>query len=142
MIHIDCDRIMVKNKRIQMKEIIRIAADVAEGIKFMNDHGVAYKDLNTKWILFDKNGTLCLGDIGIVAACKNVVKLWNTKPMVTVGLLTRSSRVIQKQSTETWMSNVFSFGMMVWEMMKGEAAYATLPPTHLILATLIGLLIL
>ncbi|KAJ0781006.1 putative cyclin-dependent kinase TKL-Pl-7 family [Helianthus annuus] len=89
MIHIDCDRIMVKNKRIQMKEIIRIAADVAEGIKFMNDHGVAYKDLNTKWILFDKNGTVCLGDIGIVAACKNVVKLWNTKPMVTVGLLTR-----------------------------------------------------
>ncbi|KAJ0882619.1 putative dual-specificity kinase TKL-Pl-7 family [Helianthus annuus] len=72
MIHIGCDRIMVKNKRIQMKEIIRIATDVAEGIKFMNDQGVAYKDLNTKWILFDKNVTVCLGDTGIVAACKTV----------------------------------------------------------------------
>ncbi|KAI4340340.1 hypothetical protein MLD38_025188 [Melastoma candidum] len=25
---------------------------------------------------------------------------------------------------ETWMSNVYSFGMVIWEMVSGEAAYA------------------
>lgn len=64
--------LILKNKKLQMKEIIRIAVDVAEGIKFMNDHGVSYRDLNTQRILLDRHGNACLGDMGIVTACKNV----------------------------------------------------------------------
>lgn len=64
--------LMLKNKKLQTKEIIRIATDVAEGIKFMNDHGIAYRDLNTQRILLDRHGNACLGDMGIVAACKSV----------------------------------------------------------------------
>lgn len=63
---------IIKNKKLQTKEIIRIAADVAEGIKFVNDHGVAYRDLNAQRILLDRHGNACLGDMGIVAACKSV----------------------------------------------------------------------
>ena len=63
--------LMSKNKKLHTREIMRIAADVAEGIKFMNDHGVAYRDLNTQRILLDKHGNSCLGDMGIVAACKS-----------------------------------------------------------------------
>lgn len=32
--------------------------------------------------------------------------------------------------TETWMSNVYSFGMVVWEMVTGEAAYSTYSPVQ------------
>lgn len=63
---------MLKSKKLQIKDILRIAIDVAEGIKFMNDHGVAYRDLNTQRILLDRHGNACLGDMGIVAACKSV----------------------------------------------------------------------
>ena len=38
----------------------------------MNDHGVAYRDLNTPRILLDRHGNACLGDMGIVTACKSV----------------------------------------------------------------------
>ena len=64
--------LLLKNKKLQAKDIVRIAVDVAEGIKFMNDHGVAYRDLNTQRILLDKHGNACLGDMGIVTACKSV----------------------------------------------------------------------
>ena len=64
--------LMLKNKKLQIKEIMRIAADVAEGVKFMNDHGIAYRDLNTQRILLNKHGNACLGDMGIVTACKSV----------------------------------------------------------------------
>ena len=64
--------LMLKNKKLQTKEITRIAIDIVEGIKFMNDHGVAYRDLNTQRILLDKNGNACLGDMGILTACKNL----------------------------------------------------------------------
>ncbi|KVI11180.1 Protein kinase, catalytic domain-containing protein [Cynara cardunculus var. scolymus] len=98
------DRIMLKNKKIQTKEMIRIAADVAEGIKFMNDHGVAYRDLNTQRILLDKNGNACLGDMGIVSACKSVGEAMDYE---TDGY--------------RWLAP---------EMVSGEAAYAALSPVQ------------
>lgn len=64
--------LMMKSKKLQTKEIIRIGIDVAEGLKFMNDHDVSYRDLNTQRILLDKHGNACLGDMGIVTACKSV----------------------------------------------------------------------
>lgn len=64
--------LVLKKKKLQTKEIFRIAVDIAEGMKFMNDHGVAYRDLNTHRILLDKQGNACLGDMGIVTACKSV----------------------------------------------------------------------
>lgn len=66
------NELMLKSKKLQTKEIVRIALDVAEGIKFMNDHGIAYRDLNTQRILLDRHGNACLGDMGIVTACKSV----------------------------------------------------------------------
>ncbi|CAL0302920.1 unnamed protein product [Lupinus luteus] len=64
--------LMSKNKKLQTKDIVRIAVDVAEGVKFMNDHGVAYRNLNTQRILLDKHVNACLGDMGIVNACRSV----------------------------------------------------------------------
>lgn len=64
--------LMLKSKKLQIREIVRIAIDVVEGIKFMNEHGVTYRDLNTQRILLDRHGNSCLGDMGIVAACKSV----------------------------------------------------------------------
>lgn len=32
--------------------------------------------------------------------------------------------------TETWMSNVYSFGMIVWEMVTGEIAYSAFSPVQ------------
>nr|XP_043622893.1 serine/threonine-protein kinase STY46-like [Erigeron canadensis] len=124
------DRIMVKNKKIQVKEIVRIASDVAEGVKFMNDHGVAYRDLNTQRILLDKNGNACLGDMGIVSACKNTGEAMEYE---TDGYRWLAPEIIAgdpETVTETWMSNIFSFGMVVWEMITGEAAYAALSPVQ------------
>lgn len=63
--------LMLKNKKLQSKDIVRIAVAVAEGMKFMNDHAVAYRDLNTHRILLDRHGNACLGDMGIVTACKS-----------------------------------------------------------------------
>lgn len=64
--------VMQKNKKFPTREVMRIALDVAEGLMFMNIHGVAYRDLNTHRILLDRLGNACLGDMGIVTSCNNV----------------------------------------------------------------------
>ncbi|CAL5424628.1 unnamed protein product [Camellia sinensis] len=122
--------IMLKNKKLQTKEIIRIAADVAEGMKFVNDHGVAYKDLNTQRILLDRHGNACLGDMGIVTACKSV---GDAMEYETDGYRWLAPEIIAgdpESVTESWMSNVYSFGMVIWEMVTGEAAYSAYSPVQ------------
>ncbi|KAI3461827.1 hypothetical protein Pfo_018490 [Paulownia fortunei] len=116
--------LILKNKKLQTKEILRIVTDVAEGIKFMNDHGVAYRDLNTQRILLDKRGNACLGDMGIVAACKSVGEAMEYE---TDGYRWLAPEIISgdpENVTETWMSNAYSFGMIIWEMVTGEIAYS------------------
>ncbi|KDP45777.1 hypothetical protein JCGZ_17384 [Jatropha curcas] len=122
--------LMLKNKKLQIKEIIRIASDIAEGIKFMNDHGVAYRDLNTQRILLDRHGNACLGDMGIVTACKSMGEAMEYE---TDGYRWLAPEIIAgdpESVSETWMSNVYSFGMVIWEMVTGEAAYAACSPVQ------------
>ncbi|BAB10268.1 unnamed protein product [Arabidopsis thaliana] len=109
--------LMLKNKKLQTKQILRIAIDIAEGLKFVNDHGVAYRDLNTQRILLDKHGNACLGNIGIVTACKSFGE--------AVEYETDGYRWLAPE-----MSNAYSFGMVLWEMVTGEAAYASCSPVQ------------
>ncbi|XP_011003595.1 PREDICTED: probable LRR receptor-like serine/threonine-protein kinase At1g12460 [Populus euphratica] len=124
------NELMLKNKKLQPKEIMRIATDVAEGMRFMNDHGVAYRDLNTQRILLDRHGNACLGDMGIVTVCKSMGEAMEYE---TDGYRWLAPEIIAgdpENITETWMSNAYSFGMVVWEMVTGEAAYAAYSPVQ------------
>ncbi|GLU02574.1 hypothetical protein SLE2022_198200 [Rubroshorea leprosula] len=122
--------LMLKSKKLQTKEIIRIAVDVAEGVKFMNDHGVACRDLNAQRILLDRHGIACLGDMGIVTACKSFGEAMEYE---TDGYRWLAPEIIAgdpENVTETWMSNAYSFGMVIWEMVTGETAYASCSPVQ------------
>ncbi|KAJ6716374.1 PROTEIN KINASE SUPERFAMILY PROTEIN [Salix koriyanagi] len=124
------NELMLKNKKLQTKEIMRIATDVAEGMRFMNDHGVAYRDLNTQRILLDRHGNACLGDMGIVTVCKSMGEAMDYE---TDGYRWLAPEIIAgdpENITETWMSNAYSFGMVIWEMVTGEAAYAAYSPVQ------------
>ncbi|CAN1201118.1 Serine/threonine-protein kinase STY8 [Linum perenne] len=124
------NELMYKNRKLQTKEILRIAVDVAEGLGFLNDHGVAYRDLNTQRILLDRHGNACLGDTGVVAACKNASEALEYE---TDGYRWLAPEIIAgdpETVSETWMSNVYSFGMVIWEMVTGEAAYGSYSPVQ------------
>uniref|UniRef100_A0A1D1YJD0 Serine/threonine-protein kinase HT1 n=1 Tax=Anthurium amnicola TaxID=1678845 RepID=A0A1D1YJD0_9ARAE len=119
-----------RSKKIPTRDLLRIAADVAEGLSFMNDHGVSYRDLNTQRVLLDKQGNACLGDMGVVSAVKNAGDVTEYE---TAGYRWLAPEIIAgdpETVVETWMSNVYSFGMVVWEMVTGEAAYSSYSPVQ------------
>ncbi|KAK9154015.1 hypothetical protein Sjap_001495 [Stephania japonica] len=128
--------IIQKRKKLQVKEVIRIAIDVAEGIKFMNDHGVAYKDLNSQSVWMDRGGNASVGDMGIVSVCRSNGEAteyetdgyrWLAPELQGLNF----ERNCDPESVkETWTSNVYSFGMVVWEMVTGEAAYSSCSPVQ------------
>ncbi|KAF6164858.1 hypothetical protein GIB67_017061 [Kingdonia uniflora] len=122
--------VIQKGKKIQLKEITRISVDVAEGLKFMNDHGVSYKDLNTQRILLDRQGNACIGNMDVAKVCSTNGEV---RDYETDGYRWLAPEIIAgdpESVTETWMSNVYSFGMVLWEMITGEAAYSTYSPVQ------------
>ncbi|XP_051132032.1 uncharacterized protein LOC127252067 [Andrographis paniculata] len=122
--------LILKSKKLSMKEVLRIVTDVAAGVKFMNDHGIAYRDLNTQRILLEKRGNACLGDMGIVSTCNNGSEATEYE---TDGYRWLAPEIISgdpENVTETWMSNAYSFGMIIWEMVTGEIAYSAYSPVQ------------
>lgn len=63
--------VIQRNEKIPMREVVGIALDVAEGLMFVNDHGMAYRDLSTQRILLDRQGNACIGYAGVVTSCCN-----------------------------------------------------------------------
>ncbi|KAG7549836.1 Protein kinase domain [Arabidopsis thaliana x Arabidopsis arenosa] len=122
--------LVLKKKKLQTKVIFQIAVDIAEAMKFINDHGVAYRDLNTQSILLDKQCNACLGDLGIVTACKSVNEAMEYE---TDGYRWLAPEIIAgdpEKTRESWMSNAYSFGMVLWEMVTGEEAYGSCSPVQ------------
>ncbi|WOL04614.1 serine/threonine-protein kinase STY46 [Canna indica] len=119
-----------KHKKVPLREAMRIALDVAEGLMFMNNHGVTYRDLNTQRILLDRQRNACLGDMGIVTSCNNCGEVTEYE---MAGYRWLAPEIIAGDPecvTETWMSNVYSYGMVLWEMITGEAAYSSYSPVQ------------
>lgn len=124
------DLLQSRRRRIPTGELLRIAAGVAEGLQFVNDHGVCFRDLNTQRILLDKQGNACLGDMGVVSVSKTTGEVADYE---TAGYRWLAPEVIAgdpETVTETWMSNVYSFGMVLWEMVTGEVAYSSYSPVQ------------
>ncbi|PAN50129.1 hypothetical protein PAHAL_9G500500 [Panicum hallii] len=124
------DIIMQRNKRLSLRDTVRIALDVADGLAFMNSYGIAYRDLNSRKILLDRQGNACLGDMGIVTPCNNVGEVTEYE---TSGYRWLAPEIIAgdpETVSETWMSNVYSYGMVLWEMITGEEAYSTYSPVQ------------
>ncbi|KAL0928921.1 hypothetical protein M5K25_000854 [Dendrobium thyrsiflorum] len=121
---------LIQSKKVRVRDIMRIGLDVSEGLLFMNSHGVAYRDLNRKRILLDRQGHACLGDMGIVSTCMNPRQVTEYE---TAGYQWLAPEIIAadpENKTETWMSNVYSFAMVLWEMVTGEVAYSSYSPVQ------------
>lgn len=124
------DIIMQRNKRLSLRDTVRIALDVADGLAFMNSYGIAYRDLNAQRILLDRQGNACLGDMGIVTPCNNAGEVTEYE---TSGYRWLAPEIIAgdpESVSETCMSNVYSYGMVLWEMVTGEEAYSTYSPVQ------------
>lgn len=119
-----------KSKKLPLRDVLRIAIDIAEGIFFLIDHGIVHRDLNTMSILLDKQGNAAIADIGLVCPCQILGEVLEYE---TGGYKWLAPEVIAADPetvSETPMSNVYSFGMILWEMLTCQAPYAGYSPVQ------------
>ncbi|BFI39600.1 protein MpMAPKKK15 [Marchantia polymorpha subsp. ruderalis] len=118
-----------KGGGLQLSDLLRIARDVAEGLRFLHDQGVVHRDLKSTSVLFDGSGAARVGDLG-------VVRLWNAfTEDIPVGsnfywMAPEALGIDSESNTVTGKSDVYSYGMLLWEMLTGQQPYASYSPVQ------------
>jgi serine/threonine protein kinase len=108
---------------IPLENIISIALDVARGLEYIHSQGIVHRDIKPENILFDENLCVKIADFGI--ACEE----------------TLCDVLVEDEGTYRWMApemikqkaynrkvDVYSFGLLLWEMVSGRIPYENLTP--------------
>ncbi|KAL6627240.1 hypothetical protein ACP70R_030966 [Stipagrostis hirtigluma subsp. patula] len=112
-----------ENHPIPLEKIIAIALDVARGMEYIHSQGIVHRDIKPENILFDENFCVKIADFGI--ACEESV----------------CDLLVEDEGTYRWMApemikrkaynrkvDVYSFGLLLWEMVSGRIPYENLTP--------------
>jgi tetratricopeptide (TPR) repeat protein/tRNA A-37 threonylcarbamoyl transferase component Bud32 len=142
-----------KQKPLPLRELLEISAQICEGLQAAHDKGIIHRDIKPANIYLCKSGTIKILDFGLaklagsdvtleraVAASTAVPKTSSTESLTKA--LTRTGTVagtagymspeqVRHEELDT-RSDLFSFGLVVYEMACGQRAFTgqTLVDVH------------
>ncbi|XP_057949104.1 serine/threonine/tyrosine-protein kinase HT1 [Malania oleifera] len=113
----------LEHKSLPLEKLISIALDIARGMEYIHSQGVIHRDLKPENILISENFHMKIADFGI--ACKEAY----------------CDSLADDQGTFRWMApemikhksygkkiDVYSFGLILWEMVAGTIPYEDMTP--------------
>ncbi|XP_008792275.1 dual specificity protein kinase splB-like [Phoenix dactylifera] len=113
----------LEHKSLPLPKLIAISLDIARGMEYIHSQGVIHRDLKPENILFDQDFCVKIADFGI--ACEEVY----------------CDALAEDPGTYRWMApemikhkaygrkvDVYSFGLLLWEMVTGTVPYEDMTP--------------
>jgi eukaryotic-like serine/threonine-protein kinase len=111
---------LLEEKAFSMKEVVEMAIQISEGLAVAHEKGIVHRDIKSDNMMVTSRGQVKIMDFGL-AKLKGVVGL--TKTGSTVGTLAYMSPE-QIQGTEAEQrSDIFSFGVVLYEMITGQLPF-------------------
>ena len=112
---------------VALPEALRLAGEMAEALECAQSHGVVHRDVKPSNVMLAEDGhvkvmdfgiakRLALGDGDATAALTTTVGLWGTLPYMSPEQL-RGEQVDSR-------SDIFSFGLVLYEMLTGRRPFA------------------
>ncbi|KAF9590001.1 hypothetical protein IFM89_030151 [Coptis chinensis] len=115
----------LEGESLPLDKLIAIALDIARGMEYIHSQGVIHRDLKPENILFDEYSSLKVADFGI--ACEESFV----------------DSLIEDPGTYRWMApevikhkpygrkvDVYSFGLVLWELVAGVIPYEDMTPVQ------------
>uniref|UniRef100_A0A183BSD3 Protein kinase domain-containing protein n=1 Tax=Globodera pallida TaxID=36090 RepID=A0A183BSD3_GLOPA len=125
-----------RNPHISKSMFINCCSQIAEGMCYLHSLKIVHRDLKSPNILIDNNNTVKICDFGSLYSWDQRLNSHTHNPQ---GM---ASVVMSVCGTSQWMSpemltnkpcnervDVWSYGVVVWELLTGEVPYDKLPPT-------------
>ncbi len=117
------DRLIAERNKLSTEASILIFSEVCKGLKYAHDKGVIHRDIKPANILLSKEGEVKLVDFGIATTMESE-KEGLTQAGMTLGTPAYMSpeQIADSRSVDK-RSDVYSMGVMLYEMLTGEKPF-------------------
>ncbi|KAJ9136156.1 hypothetical protein P3X46_033261 [Hevea brasiliensis] len=113
----------LEHKSLTLQRLIAVALDIARGMEYIHSQGVIHRDLKPENVLIDQEFHLKIADFGIAceeAYCDSLADDPGTYRWM-------APEMIKKKSYGRRV-DVYSFGLILWEMVAGTIPYEDMNP--------------
>lgn len=111
------------HKALPLDKIISISLDIARGMSYIHSQGVVHRDVKPENIIFDEEFCAKIVDFGIACEEEYCDPLAND-----TGTFRWMAPEMMKHKSYGRKVDVYSFGLILWEMFSGSIPYEELNP--------------
>lgn len=113
----------LEHKSLCLDRLISIALEIARGMEYIHSQGVIHRDLKPENILFDQDFCVKIADFGI--ACEEA---YYDASAEDPGTFRWMAPEMIKHKPYGRKADVYSFGLVLWEMVSGRIPYEEMSP--------------
>jgi serine/threonine protein kinase len=120
-----------EKRSLPLKKVISVALEVARGMEYIHSQGVIHRDLKPENILFDQDNCVKIVDFGIsceAAYCDVLEEDPGTYRWMAPEMI--------RHKKYGYKVDVYSFGLLLWEMISGKTPYDDKTPVQAAFAVL------
>ncbi|KAK2405517.1 ACT protein tyrosine kinase family protein [Trifolium repens] len=103
--------------------LLKVAIDVSKGMNYLHQHNIIHRDLKTANLLMDENGVVKVADFGVAR-----VKTQSGVMTAETGTYRWMAPEVIEHKPYDHKADVFSFGVVLWELLTGKLPYEYLTP--------------
>jgi predicted Ser/Thr protein kinase len=108
------------HERFPMVEVLRIMSELLDALEYSHEHGVVHRDIKPANIILLKNGTVKVADFGVARI--------ESSTLTQVGTVLGSPSYMSPEQfmgqTVDGRSDLYSAGVVLYELLTGEVAFA------------------
>ncbi len=131
----DLATILRRNGSLPPGQVARIGASVARALQAAHDRGLVHRDVKPGNVLIGRDGRIKVVDFGIARA---IAEAHVTLPGTTLGSVHYFSPEQARGETATEASDIFSLGIVLYELLTGERPWVGDSAASVALARLTG----